>query len=101
MNSLILLDNTPRFDERQVFVPYCFYEEAMKRYPKRKVDATPYCEDDRYYVYSKRINAFLTVKIADGSIWAGIYEPMNIDIHRWRYANIEKQYGVKYIIDYF
>ena len=23
-----------------------------------------------------------------------IYEPMNIDIHRWRYANIEKQYGV-------
>ena len=29
-----------------------------------------------------------------------IYEPMNIDIHRWRYANIEKQYGVKYIIDY-
>ena len=29
-----------------------------------------------------------------------IYKPMNIDIHRWRYANIEKQYGVKYIIDY-
>jgi renalase len=29
-----------------------------------------------------------------------IYDPINIDIHRWRYANIEKQYGVKYIIDY-
>jgi hypothetical protein len=45
------------------------YDFVKNRYPNRKIEVSPYCEDKWFYVFRKYPHGIFGVKIDDLSVW--------------------------------
>jgi len=65
-----------------VIVPYCLYEKALKKFPKRKIEADRSCPNNEYYYWNSR-GILRAVHLPDGKICA-------LDWDNFPYATILK-----------